>query len=329
MASSPPQGSEAASGSGDVPEPAAQPPTSAAPAAAPSKAQQETASKEAMAALKKGSANSLHAVLRLMARDDIRIHVRMVGLATAAYATEHARQQRYVKGAPESVKQMADWSCWSWLGQVKQSFSTCGDWVQLERCGLVARPTVKRKRGAATERDLEAERMTHAGHFEQYWKLCFYLAQQHTTSYVHYTSSFPCILAGCQSTSGRFGHLECIRATHKPGCTTAHPSSNSSRRLPKRFGMWGEGFALVAHQWQCPGEWPTAPFMSLAVPQHTLCYPLQLRAWAWPGQLGSALSSFWHIPGNSPLTHGNVLHPPAIILQFPPPPSLAHNLVCY
>lgn len=82
------------------------------------------------------SVNSLHALLRLMCRDDVKHSVRMLGLATAPWACDSARVQKSLKGPFETARIMSEWANSSWMTSCVECIRTTTDWASLERCGI-------------------------------------------------------------------------------------------------------------------------------------------------------------------------------------------------
>lgn len=102
---------------------------------ATSKRQQEEHGKNIMKGTYESSANSLHALLRLMARDDIKYSTLMLGLATGPWARLSARMQKELKSAAETSR----------LQTAKECISTGCCWSELSRCGFAMASKVPQK----------------------------------------------------------------------------------------------------------------------------------------------------------------------------------------
>lgn len=231
-----------------------------------SKASQDAKSKGALQTMKSESANSLHALLRLMARDDIRFSVRMIQLAVGPFAQDSAKVQREVKCSSSTRAQFAEWAHWSWLEALKLCARSGTDFKELVRCGVVMQSSIaKAKRGDMQDQEA-AELAAQDDIYNMYWRLVFHLLREHSTSYAHFSCSFPCAAAGTlhkdpalRSESVRYfqAHVcafESASGWKTPGVSALiekHPLRSTSMRFFTKF-MQASGYNASSVQVQ---EW--------------------------------------------------------------------------
>lgn len=84
-------------------------PEASAPA---SKAGAVAAGKQAVEAMRAGTANTLHAVARMLANGDMLSHIRLVALATKAFGKQHGATAHEMRAPEDNCRFHADWACW-------------------------------------------------------------------------------------------------------------------------------------------------------------------------------------------------------------------------
>lgn len=165
------------------------------PMPAASKAQQEAAGRATLKAVKDESRNSLHALLRLMGREEIKHDCRMVVLATEPFSVANGAQQRAMLGESATMGMMISWSKFSWLDTLKQCVRTGTNWSELELCGLSLK-ALSKGRPKANDARATLEMEMQDSMYSRYWSLIFFLCREHGSTMMHYVWHYPSAAAG-------------------------------------------------------------------------------------------------------------------------------------
>ena len=218
-----------------------------------------------IASAKATSANTMHALLRLMANDDIKHGCRMLGMACTPLAEDNFYMQKTMKGEEATIEQMSAWAHWSWLEPLREVFRTGTSWSKLNRCGLPTKraPKPPGATAAVALQAMVAEDKIMDCIYEKYWSLVFSLVREHSTSFMHYSGSYPCGLAGLEHESA--AKVEAARLLfrrHVEAYTRAqrfdlvdvkqlllkHPLNSTYMKFASKFAR--------ASQWNYPGtQW--------------------------------------------------------------------------
>ena len=229
-----------------------------------SKASQEALAKSSAAANRQISANSFHALLRLMARDDVRHATRQINLAAQPFAIDSGEMQKEMKAPVDVARLMAGWAHDSWMGCMKECVLTLSNWTELARCGIILRPSPRPKDESAPQASSQrsAELTIQDKMYEQYYNLVFSLLREHGSNNSHYSIHFPCALAGLlhadvalqQKTMQYFRfHVEAFREAQKyqlPEMQTLlkrHPFHGLAMRFAIKFAEAAQ-WSLEGHQ---------------------------------------------------------------------------------
>lgn len=105
-------------------------------ASSTSKAADKQAAQEVVQGFRSRSANSLHAVARLLGDRDLKHQCNMVALAAGLVAATHHHIVERLASPEETAKVDVEWSHWEWLEEVKQMLETASDFCSLEKCGF-------------------------------------------------------------------------------------------------------------------------------------------------------------------------------------------------
>lgn len=171
----------------------------AAGSAKPGPASVAQAQREAKAATQEQrgrSANTMHAVARLLCNPELLSQIRLITLATRPLTVSNADTFYMLKGYDGNQKQYVMWASWSWLPEIIDCIKTGGDVGGLGRAGLIADFSSRRVRELNTRMEPV---LADDALFLQYWNLVFSLARSRCSSMTRYSCGFPGLLAGLLS----------------------------------------------------------------------------------------------------------------------------------
>lgn len=66
--------------------------------------------------MRAGSADTLHAVARMLANEDMLSHIRLVALATKAFGKQHGATAHEMRAPESNCRFHSEWACWYSLG---------------------------------------------------------------------------------------------------------------------------------------------------------------------------------------------------------------------
>ena len=137
--------------------------------------------------------NTLHAVGRMLCKNDLRESLAMVVLATEPYQREHAMLSKHLRSASGTAGHYIGWAHSEYMWTLKACVRTGADYRRLKPCGFMVdfNKTVMDKLGGdSLVRGYQQHRMA------EYWRLVFNLVRSHASQWTRCMRGMPYILAG-------------------------------------------------------------------------------------------------------------------------------------
>lgn len=166
------------------------------------------------------SANSLHAVGRMLADPDLKRNCSMVALATEVWGRSHSENVTSMRTPKETCRIFAGWAQWEWLADVKLMLKTASDYAGLSRCGFDVDFGSAAKRGLHRGSSIVKDQ---DNAFQVYWRLLVGLMRT-----IRRLVCRLVIIRYFGAYAGRYW-IRCLFGCGSPG---PHPSASSLRAMP-------------------------------------------------------------------------------------------------